>query len=157
MVKEKIYFLVYPPPEAWKIQQREVLDSILGKSRFSPNVERCSKPRGYPQKTFSDNLTNIDTNSKKNVRIFGGGSATPKNPLFRDPCFAQFSDAQPKMTNTKPMSQNREAAPITNQPPNHPTNIYFYYKLIPWPKVGLTDSMTPSLTNPHIIQIYSQG
>ena len=131
--------MVHPPPEAWKIQKREVLDSILGKNRFSPNVERCSKPRGYPQKTFSDNLTNIDTNSKKNVRIFRRGSMTTKTPLFRDPCFAQFSDAQPRMTNIKPMSHIRDTAPITNQPPNHPTNIYFYYKLIHWPNWQLTD------------------
>ena len=121
------------------------------------NVERCSRARGYPQKIFSDNLTNIDTNSKKNVRIFGGGSMTTKTPLFRDPCFAQFSDAQPKMTNTKPMSQNREAAPITNQPPNHRTNIFFYYKLIPWPKFGVTHWLIAWHTNSHIIQIYSQG
>ena len=79
------------------------------------HISNNKKPTYYPQKIFSDNLTNIDTNSKKKVRIFGGGSMTTKTSLFSDPCFAQFSEAQPKMTNTKPMSQNREAAPITNQ------------------------------------------
>ena len=74
----------------------KVLDSFSPKCSSARKVERCSRARGYPRKIFSDNLANIDTNSKKNVIIFWGGSVTTKTPIFRDPCFGSFSDEAPE-------------------------------------------------------------
>ena len=58
-------------------------------------------PGVTPVKIFSDNLTNIDTNSKKNVRISWGGSVTTKTSIFRDPCFGSFSDEVPEKFHIK--------------------------------------------------------
>ena len=74
----------------------KVLDSFSPKCSSARKVERCSRTRGYPQKIFSDNLANIDTNSKKNVRNFRGAPVTTKTLIFRDPRFCPFSDEPPE-------------------------------------------------------------
>ena len=81
------------------------------------------------EKNISDNLINIDTKSEKYYN-FSGGSMTIKTLGLGDPCFAQFRLSRPKMTNIKPMSQNRETTHITKQPPYNPNNIYWHQNLI---------------------------
>ena len=99
-------------PTYLKTPKPEVEASVSADSRSSWKDERCSITGGYRQKIFSNNLTNIDANTKKNIRIFWGGWVTSKNNDFRDPCFGLNFRSWPKMTDTKPMNQIREAAPI---------------------------------------------
>ena len=70
------------------ISKNEVGDSILAKSRFSPSVDHCSKPRGYPRKIFVMFLTNMYTITKKNIIHFWDESRTSKIIDFRHPWFA---------------------------------------------------------------------
>ena len=101
MEKEKICFLVYPPPGAWKMQICKVLDSFSPKCSSARNVERCSRARGYPQKIFSDNLTNIDTNSKKMLEFHGVGPWPLKPQFFVIPVLAHFRMKYPKIFTEK--------------------------------------------------------
>ena len=101
----------------------KVLDSFSPKCSSARKVERCSRAKGYPRKIFSDNSTNIDTNSKKNVRIFWGGSVTTKTPIFCDPCFGSFSDEAPANGRHQTHNGDPRPQPIPKHTLDHPTSI----------------------------------
>ena len=89
---------------------------ILAKSSFSPNVDHCSKPRGYPRKIFYDVLTNMYTTTKKIIKIFGGGSVTSKKNHFRTPWFGTIQEGCQKIDRP----QTHEPHPRFFRQPTHP-------------------------------------
>ena len=109
--------MAHPPPDFAKSQKSEENPLILGFLGFSPNVDHCSKPRGYPQKIFSEVLTNMCTMTKKNINIFGGGLVTSKNIDFRHPRSEINQEACQKIECSKTHRADPQPAPI---PKDHP-------------------------------------
>ena len=66
-----MYFFAHPLQILLTCKKHEVGNSIFAKSSFSPSVDHCSKPRGYPRKIFCDVLTNMYTITKKILEISG--------------------------------------------------------------------------------------
>ena len=124
----------------------KVLDSFSPKCSSARNVERCSQARGYPRKIFSDNLINIDTNSKKCQKILWcpGDHHTQ---IFRDPCFGSFSDEAPEITIIKPIMETRDHNLYQNTP---------YTILQPYPKLRTLSFMLISHTDRPIYQHHNK-
>ena len=140
MEKEKEEKNGVPPPGAWKMQICKVLDSFSPKCSSARNVEHCSQASGYPQKIFSDNLTNIDTNPKKMLEFSGVGPWPLKLQFFVTPVLSHFRMKHPKMTVTKPIMETRDHNLYQNTP---------YTILQPYTKPYARSSIQISRTTHH--------